>query len=143
MTSRKPPRMPTSAISSPNCTPAPMRAPPRGAGGDIGVAAFGKRSGVGRGFLGRARRGDAAHSLREGDPTALEEERRLLYVGVTRARRRLALSWALSRSAGGRRSRRRSSFLDGVVPQDHRPTRRPDRYGAEVLTVVRGNSPAG
>ncbi|MGB8960889.1 MAG: ATP-dependent DNA helicase UvrD2, partial [Pseudonocardiaceae bacterium] len=53
-----------------------------------------------------------------GDPAALEEERRLLYVGVTRARRRLALSWALSRSAGGRRSRRRSRFLHGLVPQD-------------------------
>ncbi|MGH3772678.1 MAG: ATP-dependent helicase [Pseudonocardiaceae bacterium] len=53
----------------------------------------------------------------EGDQAALEEERRLLYVGVTRARRRLALSWARSRSAGGRRSRRRSSFLDGLVPR--------------------------
>jgi DNA helicase II / ATP-dependent DNA helicase PcrA len=53
----------------------------------------------------------------EGDQSALEEERRLLYVGVTRARRRLALSWARSRDAGGRRSRRRSRFLDGLVPQ--------------------------
>jgi ATP-dependent DNA helicase UvrD/PcrA len=53
----------------------------------------------------------------EGDQSALEEERRLLYVGVTRARRRLALSWALSRGAGGRRPRRRSRFLDGLVPQ--------------------------
>ena len=47
---------------------------------------------------------------------AVEEERRLLYVGVTRARRWLSLSWALSRSAGGRRSRRRSRFLHGLVP---------------------------
>ncbi|MGH3886540.1 MAG: ATP-dependent helicase [Pseudonocardiaceae bacterium] len=54
-----------------------------------------------------------------GDQAALEEERRLLYVGVTRARRWLALSWALSRSAGGRRSRCRSRFLYGLVPQDH------------------------
>ncbi|MBV9012640.1 MAG: ATP-dependent helicase [Pseudonocardiales bacterium] len=52
----------------------------------------------------------------EGSQAAMEEERRLLYVGVTRARRRLALSWALSRGAGGRRSRRRSRFLDGLVP---------------------------
>ncbi|MGH3857119.1 MAG: ATP-dependent helicase, partial [Pseudonocardiaceae bacterium] len=52
----------------------------------------------------------------EGNQVALEEERRLLYVGVTRARRRLALSWARSRAAGGR-SRRRSSFLDGLVPR--------------------------
>ncbi len=55
----------------------------------------------------------------DGDPAALEEERRLLYVGVTRARRWLALSWALSRSAGGWRSRRRSRFLYGLVPQDN------------------------
>jgi DNA helicase-2/ATP-dependent DNA helicase PcrA len=55
----------------------------------------------------------------EGDQAALAEERRLLYVGVTRARRRLAMSWALSRSAGGRRSRRRSRFLHGLIPQNN------------------------
>jgi DNA helicase-2/ATP-dependent DNA helicase PcrA len=47
---------------------------------------------------------------------AIEEERRLLYVGVTRARLRLHLSWALARSAGGRQTRRPSRFLDGVRP---------------------------
>ncbi|MER8222943.1 ATP-dependent DNA helicase UvrD2 [Streptomyces sp. NPDC094143] len=46
----------------------------------------------------------------------IEEERRLLYVGVTRARERLHLSWALSRSPGGRPSRRPSRFLDGLRP---------------------------
>ncbi len=50
----------------------------------------------------------------DGDQAALEEERRLLYVGVTRARRRLALSWALTRSPGGR-PRQRSRFLHGLV----------------------------
>jgi ATP-dependent DNA helicase UvrD/PcrA len=45
---------------------------------------------------------------------AIEEERRLLYVGVTRARERLFLSWPLARSAGSRRSRRPSRFLDGL-----------------------------
>ncbi len=44
------------------------------------------------------------------------EERRLLYVGITRARTRLALSWALARSPGQRRSRRPSRFLDGLRP---------------------------
>ncbi|MEV3854482.1 ATP-dependent DNA helicase UvrD2 [Streptomyces sp. NPDC050095] len=46
----------------------------------------------------------------------IEEERRLLYVGVTRARHHLGLSWALSRSPGGRASRRPSRFLDGLRP---------------------------
>jgi DNA helicase-2/ATP-dependent DNA helicase PcrA len=45
----------------------------------------------------------------------VEEERRLLYVGVTRAREHLSLSWALARSPGGRQSRRPSRFLDGLV----------------------------
>ena len=55
----------------------------------------------------------------EDDEAAIEEERRLLYVGVTRARQFLHLSWALSRSAGGRRHRRRSRFLYGLVPDEH------------------------
>ncbi|WP_330459707.1 ATP-dependent DNA helicase UvrD2 [Streptomyces sp. NBC_00820] len=46
----------------------------------------------------------------------IEEERRLLYVGVTRARERLHLSWSLSRSPGGRANRRPSRFLDGLRP---------------------------
>ncbi|WP_372448458.1 ATP-dependent DNA helicase UvrD2 [Saccharothrix coeruleofusca] len=55
----------------------------------------------------------------DGDEAAVEEERRLLYVGVTRAREHLWLSWALARAAGGRRYRRRSRFLHGLVPEDH------------------------
>ncbi|MFD5329058.1 ATP-dependent DNA helicase UvrD2 [Streptomyces sp. NPDC127092] len=46
----------------------------------------------------------------------VEEERRLLYVGVTRARIHLSLSWALSRSPGGRASRRPTRFLKGLRP---------------------------
>ncbi|WP_261564807.1 ATP-dependent DNA helicase UvrD2 [Frankia gtarii] len=45
----------------------------------------------------------------------IAEERRLLYVGVTRARTHLILSWALAR-ADGRRSRRPSRFLDDLRP---------------------------
>ncbi|MGP3999840.1 ATP-dependent DNA helicase UvrD2 [Streptomyces sp. 8N706] len=44
----------------------------------------------------------------------IEEERRLLYVGVTRARVHLSLSWALSRAPGGRAGRRPSRFLQGL-----------------------------
>ncbi len=46
---------------------------------------------------------------------AIEEERRLLYVGVTRARQLLFLSWALARAQGGRGSRRPSRFLAGLL----------------------------
>ncbi|MFJ8765431.1 ATP-dependent DNA helicase UvrD2 [Streptomyces clavifer] len=46
----------------------------------------------------------------------VEEERRLLYVGVTRARFHLSLSWALSRSPGGRAGRRPTRFLNGLRP---------------------------
>ncbi|MBF4160690.1 ATP-dependent helicase [Nocardioides acrostichi] len=52
---------------------------------------------------------------------AIEEERRLLYVGVTRARRDLHLSWALARNPGGRASRKPSRFLDSLLPADARP----------------------
>ena len=55
----------------------------------------------------------------DGDEAAVEEERRLFYVGVTRAREHLWLSWALARKPGGRRNRRRSRFLYGLVPEDH------------------------
>jgi DNA helicase II / ATP-dependent DNA helicase PcrA len=48
-------------------------------------------------------------------PAAVEEERRLLYVAVTRAREHLQLSWAPVRSQGGRGAARpRSRFLDGI-----------------------------
>ncbi|WP_328788837.1 ATP-dependent DNA helicase UvrD2 [Streptomyces sp. NBC_00273] len=51
----------------------------------------------------------------------VEEERRLLYVGVTRARIHLSLSWALSRTPGGRASRRPSRFLNGLRPGSAAP----------------------
>jgi DNA helicase-2/ATP-dependent DNA helicase PcrA len=49
-------------------------------------------------------------------PTALEEERRLLYVGLTRARHTLAVSWAWARNPGGRAVRKPSRFLDPLLP---------------------------
>jgi DNA helicase-2/ATP-dependent DNA helicase PcrA len=53
-------------------------------------------------------------SMAEG-PEAIAEERRLLYVGLTRARRELRLSWSLARNPGGRASRRPSRFLEDTV----------------------------
>ena len=53
------------------------------------------------------------HSRALGDPTELEEERRLAYVGVTRARERLYLSRAVVRTAWGAPSHNPASrFLD-------------------------------
>lgn len=54
------------------------------------------------------------YAINAGDE-AIEEERRLFYVGITRAREHLHLSWALARSEGGRKTRKRTRFLDGIV----------------------------
>jgi DNA helicase-2/ATP-dependent DNA helicase PcrA len=47
---------------------------------------------------------------------AVAEECRLLYVGVTRARQQVLLSWSLARAPGGRRGRTPSRFLAGMRP---------------------------
>ncbi|MGY1745347.1 ATP-dependent helicase [Blastococcus sp. SYSU D00695] len=62
-------------------------------------------------------------------PDAVEEERRLLYVAVTRAREQLTLSWSLARNPGARRARPRSRFLDGLAPDSAAavPSRKPKR----------------
>ncbi len=63
------------------------------------------------------------------DPAALAEERRLLYVGITRARVHLALSWAERRTgtSGREGSRRPSRFLDDLLPpRGTRITQLPD-----------------
>jgi DNA helicase-2/ATP-dependent DNA helicase PcrA len=53
-----------------------------------------------------------------GDPVELEEERRLAYVGITRARERLFLSRAIVRFAWGQTSANPPSrFLDEVPPE--------------------------
>ena len=69
-------------------------------------------------------------SLAEG-PAAIEEERRLLYVGVTRAREHLVISYARARNAGGRASRKPSRFLDGIWPTGGGPARRRGRSASQ------------
>jgi DNA helicase-2/ATP-dependent DNA helicase PcrA len=58
------------------------------------------------------------------DVEALAEERRLLYVGITRARRQLALSWTEERAGpkGGLQRRAPSRFLREVLPPRPRAT---------------------
>jgi DNA helicase-2/ATP-dependent DNA helicase PcrA len=68
---------------------------------------------------------------------AVAEERRLLYVGVTRARERVYLSWALARSPGGRPSRTPSRFLDGLRPG--RPAGARDRAARAIGARLRAS----
>src|SRR3712207_8576125 len=68
-------------------------------------------------------------------PEAVEEERRLLYVAVTRAREQLSLSWSLARNPGARRARPRSQFLTGLAPESG-PTAPPARRPAKRAKVV-------
>jgi DNA helicase-2/ATP-dependent DNA helicase PcrA len=71
-------------------------------------------------------------------PVQVAEERRLFYVGVTRARRFLTLSWATAREAG-RRPRPRSSFLEGLAPRAAAP---PSRPGSKTTkTAVTASDP--
>jgi DNA helicase-2/ATP-dependent DNA helicase PcrA len=66
-------------------------------------------------------------------PAAVEEERRLFYVGMTRARARLVVSWSLARSPGGRSTRKPSRFLTGL-----RPRVASDRAAEEKASRPRG-----
>ncbi|PWH06838.1 ATP-dependent DNA helicase [Brachybacterium endophyticum] len=74
----------------------------------------------------------------------VEEERRLFYVALTRAKDLLTISWAAARNAGSRGSRKPSRFLDGALEgpgsQDSVATaqpRRSGRRGATVFTTCR------
>ena len=76
------------------------------------------------------------------EPAELAEERRLLYVGITRARRYLWLSWATSRvAASGREGRRRPPWV--VSGSNPRPvTRRPRGLVPQTRPgAVRSNGP--
>jgi len=70
----------------------------------------------------------------------VEEERRLLYVGVTRARVHLAISWALARVPGSRAHRQPSRFLDSLRPRGDAGRRAPSADGVRrkaTKTVAR------
>jgi len=79
------------------------------------------------------------HTRSLGDPDELEEERRLCYVGITRARERLYLSRALVRSAWGQPSANPASrFLD-EIPAELLDWRRvePERSSPAAATTWR------
>ncbi|WP_459973598.1 ATP-dependent DNA helicase UvrD2 [Mycobacterium sp. MUNTM1] len=85
-----------------------------------------------------------SHALAHGaESEAVEEERRLLYVGITRARVHLGLSWALARSPGGRQSRKPSRFLNGIAPQaraDAAPNRSRRNRGSATRCRICNNN---
>ncbi|ACP32299.1 putative ATP-dependent DNA helicase II [Corynebacterium aurimucosum ATCC 700975] len=83
------------------------------------------------------------HAIKSGDEH-VEEERRLFYVGITRAREHLALSWALAKTTGSRASRERTRFLDGVVPGIEESQSSNRRYRPRRCRVCSGqlSSPA-
>ena len=58
------------------------------------------------------------HHLRLQDPRELEEERRLFYVGMTRAKEELFLSYAERRGLFGRATPRMPSRFLGELPQE-------------------------
>ncbi len=73
-------------------------------------------------------------------PQEIEEERRLLYVGVTRARRRLVLTWAAARTEGARASRRPSRFLDSAAPVLGERARSTAKSARKVSAKTRGRA---
>jgi DNA helicase-2/ATP-dependent DNA helicase PcrA len=80
-------------------------------------------------------------SVHADTPEAIDEERRLLYVGITRARSTLVISWASARKPGGRGNRRPSRFLDTLLPADHEArrvttSRSPRRKTAAVVEAL-------
>jgi DNA helicase-2/ATP-dependent DNA helicase PcrA len=87
-------------------------------------------------FIPMLEEGSLPASQAKEDETQLAEERRLLYVGITRARRHLTLSWAKERlSANGKAgSRRPSRFLAALGVSDPAVASRP---------AARGRQPAG
>ena len=80
-------------------------------------------------------------SMAEG-PDAIEEERRLLYVGLTRARKQLFLSWSGARTPGARATRRVSRIQPpaaGILGQGARSEARssgPRRSAPKVARLA-------
>jgi DNA helicase II / ATP-dependent DNA helicase PcrA len=69
-------------------------------------------------FLTGLEEGVFPHQRSLSDTRELEEERRLAYVGITRAMERLYLTWALRRTFGGRPEMHKASrFLSEIPPQ--------------------------
>ena len=69
-------------------------------------------------FLVGLEEGSLPHVRSQASNEALEEERRLCYVGMTRAREQLLLTWAQSRQVFGQRRRSEPSRFLNEIPRD-------------------------
>ncbi|WP_340537606.1 ATP-dependent helicase [Nocardioides sp. GXZ039] len=74
-------------------------------------------------------------------PAAVEEERRLLYVGMTRARAELALSWAAARNPGQAARRKPSRFLEPLLPASAKAESRGARRAKGTRTCAECGAP--
>jgi DNA helicase-2/ATP-dependent DNA helicase PcrA len=85
-----------------------------------------------------------ARALMEGGEEELEEERRLAYVGITRARRRLVLGYAQWRMVQGQRKRRTPSRFLSEIPRDVLDGDVPSRRGLDAIDLwrTRGELPS-
>ncbi|MBQ7515059.1 MAG: DNA helicase PcrA [Schwartzia sp.] len=94
-------------------------------------------------FLAGLEEGIFPHSRTLMDDDALEEERRTCYVGITRAQRKLYLTYARNRSLYGRESANPPSRFLSEIPEDcqeilsrrSRPTAGPDRFSPRPATA--------
>jgi DNA helicase-2/ATP-dependent DNA helicase PcrA len=69
-------------------------------------------------FIVGAEEGFLPHSRSQDDPESVEEERRLFYVGITRARRRLVITHAVRRAHHGLTGARDASRFLRDLPSD-------------------------
>jgi DNA helicase II / ATP-dependent DNA helicase PcrA len=74
-------------------------------------------------------------------PEQVAEEKRLFYVGITRARRHLLMSWSAARAAGGRRSRKPSRFLAALDAEAGRAIQRPAKQPKATASLAPDDEP--
>ena len=82
------------------------------------------------------------HMRSLGDPRELEEERRLAYVGITRARRKLYVSRSVMRSAWGAPAFNPPSRFLEELPEDVIDWRREEPVGRPISSGGYGSSPS-
>ena len=75
-------------------------------------------AGISVGFLGRVGRGFVSSSNGSDEPGRMEEERRLAYVGITRAMKELYLTYAETRRLHGQDSFNRPSRFLLEIPKE-------------------------